>query len=100
MAIAQVGASLGYQTNLSPISPLSQKDADALRNVDGLIGIAQKVHELDHVRSQTRLAPHIIDSASELNDTELQHCSKEPCESEKEQLAGVRLGIGTLAIIT
>lgn len=54
IAIARIEASLVDQDVLPPIGPVAEKDLDALRNVDGLIGLVETTD--DTKGSQGKLA--------------------------------------------
>jgi hypothetical protein len=52
MVIARIGASLGDQGVLPPMGPVDEKDINALRNVDGLVGIVEKTGDTGRPRGR------------------------------------------------
>jgi hypothetical protein len=63
MAIARIGASLGHRGVLPEIGPVTQKDHEALKAVEGLIGIVGK--ESHHETSTTRLVLPDLNTADD-----------------------------------
>jgi hypothetical protein len=99
IAIARIGASLRDQYVLPPIGPVDEKDLDALRNVDGLIGVVEKTD--DNGRSQRRRASSnwSDDGASVLNLELQQVGSKGPYINVEAQGSDIQLGLGVSGVI-
>jgi hypothetical protein len=97
MAVARIGASLAEHDVLPPIGHVSKKDLDALKGVDGLIGVVPS-SEGRYAGSQTRLVPSGLRDMNE-SDTEMRPVGKEePYVSVEEQ--GPQLGLGAPGVIT
>jgi hypothetical protein len=94
MAMVRIGSSLSQQDMLPSLGPVTQQDIDALRNVDGLIG----VHDMPG-GSQTMRAP------SEVSDTDASDIELRPTEYKgaymhvEEDSAPLRLGLGAPGVI-
>lgn len=69
IAIARIGASLQQKDVLLPIGPVGKEDCEALKNVDGLVGVVGSKE--DDGESQRRLAPSDMGSG-DISDVELQ----------------------------
>ncbi|KAH7411802.1 hypothetical protein DE146DRAFT_602792 [Phaeosphaeria sp. MPI-PUGE-AT-0046c] len=99
MAIARIGATLGQQDVLPPIGAVSKKDYEALKDVDGLIGIVGSKEE--DRKSQRRLSPGEIE-AGDLSDVELQQVERKgPYVSVGQHSPGMdmQLGLGASRVI-
>lgn len=99
MAIARIGASLGQKDVLPPIGPVSKKDYEALKDVDGLIGIVESKE--DDKESQRRLASGEMESG-DLSDIELQQVERKgPYVNIGQQSPDVdmQLGLGASRVI-
>jgi hypothetical protein len=96
MAIAQIGASLAHQDVLPPMGPVTAKDIDALRNVDGLVGLVRSQDEA----SRTRRLASSHTSEDGASDIELQRVEMKGAYMNVEaQGPPLQFGLGASGII-
>ncbi|KAJ4311815.1 hypothetical protein N0V94_007757 [Neodidymelliopsis sp. IMI 364377] len=95
MAIAQIGASVRNHDVLPPLGPVTQRDRDALRTVDALVGIDHTQDLLSVSRSS--LAPDLY-SAAKSSDSETRLVELKDVAPRGG--GGARLGLGAEGVIT
>ena len=97
LAMARIGQSVAHQGVLPPIGPVTRKDIDALRDVDGLVGIVATEDEPEG--SHTRLTPNNA-SGTDVSEMELQPLGNKGAYMKvEEQTPLIQLGLGAPGVI-
>lgn len=98
MAIARIGLIVGQQDVLPPIGPVTQRDRDALQNLDGLVGIDHDHDQVNTSRSRLVIDQH---SGTHLSNFKLQPMSRTgPYLSIERQQSIAQLDLGAEGAIT
>jgi hypothetical protein len=99
IAIARIGAGLRDQHALPPIGPVDLKDLDALRSVDGLIGLVDKT-EISERSRRRRASGNWSENGASNPEIELQPVgSKGPYIRVEVQGSDIQLGLGVSGVI-
>jgi hypothetical protein len=98
MAIARIGASLDHRGVLPALGPVRQKDTDALKTVDGLIGIVEKE---SHRESSTSRLVSPDPNTTDASEVELQQLNptEEGRTNAEHRSPDVELGLGASGAI-
>lgn len=97
MAIARIGASIGPNSALPPIGPVSSEDMEGLKGVSGLVGVAGI--EQGRSESPRSLAREDVAEAG-LSDDENTRLRREKSTVDVSQSSDVRLQLGGHGTIT